>query len=272
MSCPAAACLQGYCSTCMVLRSTSLQHVDHRETRVRRCPAKNLSSAPFFFRPHGRTRTAGHPGGPPPAPAGRKRRKNHKRHHRTRCVAEEHTPQTRTASEKSHHAVRARMNRKRHERRTAGVGGSCRDKSHTGQGGCSGSDGSCCPAIREVLVSKRGRPFCPVHPASASCVHARSMSPDLNRHHLRQQGPEVAGGAGRGWREAESTDRATNRPERYATYKADARRRRDEDGCIMYKDVISAQPQTGGSREDPPNRTLGPASGDRMRASLLKVR
>lgn len=242
---------------------------------IRKCPANNLFFSLFIFRPlPDRTRTVGHPGGPPPAPSGRRRRKNHKGHQRTRYAAEEHTSQTYTSSKKPYDTVSARMSRKRDERCPAGMAGGCRDKSHTGQGGC-GSDDCCRSTVQEVLVSKRGRPSCPVHPASAACVHVSSTSPGSNYHHLPQQGPEVTGGAGRGWREDGSTDRTANRAVRYVKYKysgADTRRRRKEDSCsIVSKDIISAQPQTV-AREDLSNQTSGVFSGDRRRASLLKVK
>lgn len=242
---------------------------------------------------HGRTRAAGHPGAPPPAACGRKRRKPHKRHHRTRCADEEQTPSTHTQIGKSHHAVCARLTSKkshdRHHHPAGGVAGSCRDKSHTGQrGGCCSDDYCCRPTTREVLVSERGQPSGPAHPASASasvaCVHqAGSTSPPVSGHHHHrppQQEPGVAGGAVSGWREEEPTDRdrAINRAARYVNCKADERRRRrSEDDCrsiiSMSKDNVSAQSQTVARENLSSGRTLGPASVDRRRrrASLLKV-
>lgn len=164
------------------------------------------------------------------------------------------------------------MSRTLHERHPAGMGGSYRGKSHT-ERGVRGSDNYCRPTVREVLMSERGRPSFPVHPASAACVHAGSTSLDQNHQSLPQQGPEVTGGAGGGWREGESTDSATKRAARYVKDKVGARRRRNEDGCsTVSEDIFSAQPQAV-AREDQSNRTVaGPANGDRRRASLLKVR
>lgn len=190
-------------------------------------------------------KTVGHPGAPPPNRLRRRKRNKHRSQH----AQDENTPQTNSPCDRAHHDVRARVRRKHHERNPAGARG--RDTSHTGQGG-SGSDDSCHATTR---------PPCPVHPSSPSCAQARFMSSDLNRAQV------VGIRAGRG---IDPAGWAAGRAEGGAVHKEPASRRRVERGGIVSKNTIATQYQVDSGEE--PAIFSSAASGDKRRASLLRVR
>lgn len=201
------------------------------------CPVRPSSSM-------GRTRTIGHPGGPPLASMGRKRRK----YRRYRCAGEL-SSSDQTPSQASHQDTR-RRSPERYLEIVVGSNKKCNGRKDYAERDC---------RVELLALSLGGkRSHCPAN--SASMKHASSASPEFSR-----QGPKAVYAKGRLHGAEESSDRTAAG----STKTSESRGCGNERGRVSRLMMGIVPP---GGYGDPPNVTSMAVIRVKRRASLLRVR